>query len=308
MIVVLLMVVATRITVSDRDHPGGGPDRNPKGDPIGAPVALDAGGFVDGGCVALSPTSGDRRRTVLLDAGHGAPDPGASGMTAAGQRVLEKDLTLAVARTSAQQLRGLGFRVVLSRAVDRVGLRLAPQDVGPGGLSEAGNRAQLAARARCANIAGADALVSIHLNSFADPEVGGAETLYEPDRSFGVANQQLASVVQQNVVAGFAELGHPVTDRGIVGGPSGEGEQGRAGDDDLVILGPARPAQTGEPNEPSTAGGTGTDAGASAMPGALLEALFLTNPREATLVATEVGRYTLAAAITRGLDTFLPPV
>lgn len=55
--------------------------------------------------------------TVLLDAGHGAPDIGSTGVTGTGEEIPEKDLTLPLVLRAADDLRGRGIRVVLSRGV-----------------------------------------------------------------------------------------------------------------------------------------------------------------------------------------------
>src|SRR5260221_13584326 len=62
---------------------------------------------------AAKPTA--RRRTVVLDPGHGGIDPGAIGLSGA----YEKDLALDAARLVAQQLEATKrYRVVLTRTSD----------------------------------------------------------------------------------------------------------------------------------------------------------------------------------------------
>lgn len=254
---------------------------------------LDPGSYATGGCVAFGPTVGQRDRTVFLDAGHGGRDPGTVGVTAQGQPVSEKDLTLSVALETAQELRARGYRVALSRTPDDVGVPATRDgtgtdaDAGTGVLDVAEQRAQLSARARCANLADAAALISIHFNSFTDPQVRGAETLYEPDRPFADGNRRLATLLQRSIVRGYGEAGQPTPDRGIVGG-SGAGEQASSGD--LIILGPPDGVNVVEP---------------SAMPGALIEPAFLTNPTDTALATSPAGRRTVARAITLGVEEFL---
>jgi len=96
------------------------------------------------------------RPLVVIDAGHGGRDPGAIGIDAAGRRIAEKDITLALAQAlRAELLRGGGIRVALTRADDRI-LPLA-------------HRPEIARRLE------ADLFVSIHADSAGDKaDVGGA--------------------------------------------------------------------------------------------------------------------------------------
>ena len=79
--------------------------------------------------MTLLPTAGDRQEMVFLDAGHGGPDPGASGTTANRQVVDERELTLPVVLDTASSLRAGGYRAVVSRTVDTSVARLGPADL-----------------------------------------------------------------------------------------------------------------------------------------------------------------------------------
>ncbi len=110
---------------------------------------------------------------IILDAGHGwhngRGDPGAIGPTG----LKESDVTLLVVTAMAARLEELGHLVRLTRE----GLCFVP----------------LAERAKIANIARADALVSIHCNAAHGSEVGGSETLYYPG---SVQGERLARELQ----------------------------------------------------------------------------------------------------------------
>lgn len=279
------MVVLGLVTAVLLAHP---PARAPDADSparepavLGA-VALDPVGHRALGCLALAP-AGEPRGTVVLDAGHGAPDPGASGRTREGRLVDEADLVLAVTRAAAERLRADGVRVVLTRAGEDLGARLAPDRFVDGVLTTAGLRAQLAARARCANLARADALVSVHLNAAEDPDVRGSETLYDPNRPFSARNRELASSLHRSILDGYARAGRPAIDHGLGAGGTGSARG------DLVLLAPASERVT----EPSL------------VPGTLIEPLFLTHPDEASFVASAAGRAVLAAAIADGVERYL---
>jgi N-acetylmuramoyl-L-alanine amidase len=93
-------------------------------------------------------------RRVVVDAGHGGTDPGAMSPS----KVMEKEITLDIARRLETLLRRNGFEVVATRAEDR----LIP----------------LRERARVANENEGDIFVSIHVNSIKNPAFHGVETYY----------------------------------------------------------------------------------------------------------------------------------
>jgi N-acetylmuramoyl-L-alanine amidase len=91
---------------------------------------------------------------VVLDAGHGGTDPGASSTS----NVSEKEITLDIEQRLGALLRKNGFDVVVTRNDDR----LIP----------------LRERARIANGSASDIFVSIHVNSIPHPNNHGVETYY----------------------------------------------------------------------------------------------------------------------------------
>jgi N-acetylmuramoyl-L-alanine amidase len=98
---------------------------------------------------------------VCIDPGHGGRDHGREN----GDGVVEKDVTLAIARVAAQRIRDeLGLDVVMTREDDRlVGLR---------------------ERTEVANHSGADVFISIHCNSWFNARTGGFQSYFlSPARS-----------------------------------------------------------------------------------------------------------------------------
>jgi N-acetylmuramoyl-L-alanine amidase len=93
-------------------------------------------------------------RRVVLDAGHGGTDPGASSIS----NVSEKEITLDIQKRLGALLRQNGFEVISTRDNDR----LIP----------------LRERARLANGSHSDIFVSIHVNSIPHPVNHGVETYY----------------------------------------------------------------------------------------------------------------------------------
>ncbi|HSJ00199.1 MAG TPA: N-acetylmuramoyl-L-alanine amidase [Patescibacteria group bacterium] len=174
---------------------------------------------------------------VAIDAGHGGcldwgvPDPSARGVELA-----EKTMTLAMARALRDRLEADGITVVMIRDGDDA---LAGDDYpelgcnGPGwrdvnGDGEAGfdpegatrTRDELQARLDLANLSGADAFVSIHVNSPFDGgqtiEIAFSETFYTDETPWGDATERLARGIQDGVVASLAAVAdYERGDRGI---------------------------------------------------------------------------------------------
>jgi N-acetylmuramoyl-L-alanine amidase len=253
-----------------------------------APIPLAPAEFAPGACVALSPTAGDRQKTVFLDAGHGGPDPGAVGQT-----IAEKAVTLPVVLDAATLLRANGYRVVLSRSTDTAMAPLNAGDLVGATFSTAGNRADLMARLRCANLSRAAIIISVHFDSYPDSSVGGATTLYDASRPFVGSNQKLAALLQQDVLGALAAAGWQVPDRGVADDTnSGGGQITDAGEayGHLILLGPLAPGHVDQP---------------SIMPGALVEPLFLSNPDEAAVAADPAGQFAIANGISEAVQTAL---
>jgi N-acetylmuramoyl-L-alanine amidase len=85
------------------------------------------------------------RRLVVVDAGHGGVDPGMTGPIGAGPRIVEKHVTLAVARMLEEELRRQGVDVLMTRTRDTL---IALSD-----------------RGRIANRHKGDLFVSVHVNA-----------------------------------------------------------------------------------------------------------------------------------------------
>ncbi|MFY9249638.1 MAG: N-acetylmuramoyl-L-alanine amidase, partial [Vulcanococcus sp.] len=122
------------------------------------------------------PSVPQGRYTVVLDPGHGGPDPGAIGIN----NLRETDVVLDVSLQVAQILQAKGVRVLLTRSSE-VDVDLPP-------------------RVALANNNRADVFVSIHANALRmdRPDVNGVETFYfQGGRSLSLAqslqNQMLAA-------------------------------------------------------------------------------------------------------------------
>ena len=95
-----------------------------------------------------------QRRLIVVDAGHGGPDNGMTGPIGAGPRIVEKNVTLSVARLLAAELRNSGVDVLLTRTRDTL---IALSD-----------------RGRIANRSKGDVFVSVHVNATGRRTAAGA--------------------------------------------------------------------------------------------------------------------------------------
>ncbi len=106
-----------------------------------------------GGSTGVRPRRA-QQRLVVVDAGHGGPDNGMTGPIGAGPRIIEKYVTLSVARLVEQELRNAGVNVLMTRTSDTL---IALSD-----------------RGRIANRNKGDLFVSIHVNASGTRSAAGA--------------------------------------------------------------------------------------------------------------------------------------
>jgi N-acetylmuramoyl-L-alanine amidase len=177
---------------------------------------------------------------VAIDPGHGGcldwgvPDPSERG-----QQLAEKTLTLAIALRLRDLLANEGIGVVMIREHDEAlaGDYYPPlscegppwRDVNGDGLAGFGpdlpeatrTRDELQARLDLANLSGADALISIHINSPTEGgqriEIAFTETFYTDETPWGAsATARLAEAIQAGVVAHLGAIAdYDRGDRGV---------------------------------------------------------------------------------------------
>ena len=200
-------------------------------------------------------------------------DPGHSPADpgASGAGVAEYEHTLDVAFRVVPLLEASGVRVNLTRTEHR--------PVDPAAFQQPyweNWRLEQAARIRA--VGTVRIYVSIHFNG-GPPALRGTETYYNAENA-GPASLHLAETLQRNVVAALHEFGYPTADRGFK--------------DDLSI---------GKPY-----GHLFSLRGA--MPSALVETLFLSNPTESTLLLRDDTRQAIAQGYAAGIVEYLkqPPV
>jgi N-acetylmuramoyl-L-alanine amidase len=141
--------------------------------------------------LAVAPSPGERYplvgRLIVVDPGHGGIDGGCSDS----RGFLEKDVTLDVALRLRKLLAAEGAFILMTRETDR--------DVSPFGDATGGrHRRDLSGRVRLARESGAEAMVSIHVNSSSDLRTSGAITFYQRNSR---ESQRLGELVQTELVA-----------------------------------------------------------------------------------------------------------
>lgn len=117
--------------------------------------------------VALPTTN----KTIILDAGHGYPDKGASS----NNDVTESSINLQITFKLKKLLESIGAKVILTRSDEN-------------GIYESNARtiremkiSDLKQRVKMANTSNADAFISIHLNKISESQYYGWQTFYKTD-------------------------------------------------------------------------------------------------------------------------------
>jgi N-acetylmuramoyl-L-alanine amidase len=271
------------------------PDHDADGDTAAdvdgsAGQAIDPALFSPSACMSFPPTNGDQHETVFLDAGHGGIDPGAVGTTQSGQTIDEAAVNLAIELDTMAILRGQGYRVVVSRTQNTSVTKLTPGDVSGGLLTVQGAFNDVAARDVCANMAGADVLVGIYIDSGGSWNAG-CVTGYDADRPFSAANLRLATLLQHDVLGALNAQGYEIPDEGV----QLDTELGSAltaaaiAYGHLILLGPAKAGYLNTPSQ---------------MPGALIEPLFITDPFEGSVAASSRGQQVIATALAQAIAQY----
>ena len=121
------------------------------------------------------PTSSTQPKymTVIIDAGHGGEDGGASSASG----LVEKDVNLEISKMLCEMLRANGVNVVMTREEDRL---LYDRNANYQGRKK---KLDIAARLAIADGTPDAIFVSIHMNSFTDPRYSGLQVWYSPNNT-----------------------------------------------------------------------------------------------------------------------------
>ena len=128
-------------------------------------------------------------KIIIVDAGHGGEDAGATGING----VHEKDLNLQMALTLGEMLTGKGYTVVYTRTEDKMLYREDENIKGIRKISDLKNRGLIAKEYPNA------IFLSIHMNSFGDKKYSGLQVYYSTsnDSSMILANSIQTSVKKE---------------------------------------------------------------------------------------------------------------
>lgn len=119
-------------------------------------------------------------KTIMIDPGHGGPDTGAIGPN----RTYEKNNNLAIALALNDILKQTGAKIILTRT----------KDISP--ASNYSETADLQARVALANKSNPDLFISIHNDSFTNPDIQGTSTYYSEDNLKENESLQLANSIE----------------------------------------------------------------------------------------------------------------
>lgn len=126
--------------------------------------------------------------TVILDAGHGGKDGGASSASG----IVEKDVVLSVTKKVEDYLKMQGINVVLTRDGD---YDLASPE------AKKRKTEDLSKRVKIMNSQENGLVVSIHANAITNSTWSGAQTFYDPKK---LENKQLATAIMNSMKTNLA--------------------------------------------------------------------------------------------------------
>lgn len=201
---------------------------------------------------------------VVLDPGHGGHGPDMQYTGAMDNGLVERVLTLQVAKRAAIDLRAMGYRVYLTRTKDQA-VNWPPRDLNHDGVVD--QLDDYDARTLFANRHHADVFVSIHFDGVLGvPWMHGTHGYYCPARPFWRKSRRLADLLTASVSSSLTRSGYRSPNNGVATDVSDRVPQRFADYPWFFVLGPSWKKRI-----------TG-----SAMPGALIESLYLTSPRDAS--------------------------
>lgn len=238
----------------------------------------------------------DAEHLVCIDAGHGGWDTGFTREpNSRAPGIEEADVNLGMAWMLKDRLEQEGIAVVMTRPTG-LAVNVFNEDINGDGETlqdsqPAGDRDELQARINICNEAGADLLISLHLNGYDDPTARGYEVLYTraPFRPFGDRSADFANFVYRQINAAYDEAGFDTTPRGALPDDELDAVLHAGGvERHLVLLGPEvkNADYTIEPSQ---------------MPGIVIEPVFISNDDDAAFIVRADNQKLLVDAYADGI-------
>ncbi len=238
------------------------------------------------------PAAFARAPVVCLDPGHGGDDRGFSRFFTDGVPAMEEaTLVLEHAWDLEARLLQRGYEVVLTRESDGA-VNLEGADVNGDGRTAAHdpprsdrnkNLDELQARINICNDASADLLVSMHVNGYSTGSPRGYETWFTRERAFGDRNAVFATLAYAHLKEQLSYIGYvlPAEDeRGVLPDTTADVQKEHSLFRHFIMTGPEVPGVV-SPSE---------------MPGAIVEALFVSNDGDAEVLSLPDGRKAIVNA------------
>lgn len=239
---------------------------------------------------------------VCIDPGHGGWDFGRERMdmdTFGPPWFYEAEVTLSLSYFLRDELESRNIAVVMTRETGGA-VNWRNEDVNGDGLVMTntpqgridGMRDEMQARINICNEAGADILVSVHLNGHDDQSINGYEVFYNSQREFAEQNTDLATFLYREMTVAFNDLEFVTNPRGIKDDIDLNAETHQFGSEQfLLMIGPdlQRPEYTHV---------------ASAMPGVIIEAVFVTNANDANFILNPANQKRLAVGWADGIELY----
>ncbi len=222
-------MAATAMTVASPEAPVAAPTALPRAIPSAEatetlpspfPLAEPAGATSAGvaprtRALAPGPLTGVR---ICVDPGHDADYvPGAAARNAEGEVLFtEEELTLALGYRLKELLEKDGAAVCITRQTNG-DLWEAPQDENGNGTvrSDEDVVERTQARVDYINAFTPDMVISLHLNSFYDPNISGSEVYYPDVGVHQEESQRLSQSLLDALLRGMGEAGYPPANRGV---------------------------------------------------------------------------------------------
>lgn len=242
---------------------------------------------------------------VCIDPGHGGWDYGRERMdmaTFGPPWVHESEITLSMSFFLRDELESRGIAVVMTRETGGA-VNWQNEDINGDGQVMTDNsdqsrihgfRDEAQARINICNEAGADIMISVHLNGFDDQSVGGYQIYYNSafDADRNQRNQDLATFLYREMPAAFEEQGYDASPRGSTDDKDLSAETHEFGSEQYpLMIGPrvVKPEYTIEPTN---------------MPGVIIETLFITNTDDVNFIMNPANQKRLAVSWADGIENY----